>query len=250
LRARQLYAGNVDGELGPATANAVTTLQRRRGLAPDGIPGPATRRVLGKLAVAALGRRPLRLGAVGGDVVQLQFLLAWHGFPSGPMDGALGPHTEAALLRFQRWAGLPTVGVAGPATVAALREALPSSPVRIAWPLQAPLGDLFGPRGNRFHSGIDLRATMGAPVRSSAPGRVVRAGYDAAGYGNLVVIEHVDGVQTWYAHLSRIAVAPGQVVTTRTLLGLVGATGHAFGPHLHFEVRVRGAVVDPLTALD
>jgi murein DD-endopeptidase MepM/ murein hydrolase activator NlpD len=127
---------------------------------------------------------------------------------------------------------------------------LPSSPVQIAWPLQATLGDLFGPRGDRFHSGIDLKAPPGTPVRAAAPGRVVRARYDAGGYGNLVVVQHANGVQTWYAHLSRIVAARGQIVTTGSVLGRVGATGHAFGPHLHFEVRVRGAVVDPLTALD
>src|SRR5262249_33765249 len=132
LRARHLYHGTVDGEDGPATTHAVVDLQRRRGLVPDGIVGPKTRRGLGKVAGPDFGNRPLQVGAVGGDVVELQFLLAWHGFPSGPIDGVFGPRTEAALRRFQRWAGLPTVGVAGPATVATLGESVPTAPYRIA----------------------------------------------------------------------------------------------------------------------
>jgi murein DD-endopeptidase MepM/ murein hydrolase activator NlpD len=78
---------------------------------------------------------------------------------------------------------------------------------------------------------------------------VVFAGSTAGGYGELVVIRHSLGVTTMYAHLSRVLVAPGEPVTVGSVLGLVGATGEATGPHLHFEVRVRGAAVDPLAAL-
>jgi murein DD-endopeptidase MepM/ murein hydrolase activator NlpD len=74
------------------------------------------------------------------------------------------------------------------------------------------------------------------------------AGYDPGGYGNLVVIAHRLGVTTWYAHLSSIAVRPGQCLVGGTTIGRAGATGFATGPHLHFEVRVRDAVVDPLGA--
>src|SRR5262245_52472490 len=100
LRARHLYSGSVDGERGPATTDALVELQRRSGLTPDGVLGPETRRVLGKLGGPGLGDRSLRPGMVGADVVELQFLLAWHGFPSGTIDGAFGARTEAALLRF------------------------------------------------------------------------------------------------------------------------------------------------------
>jgi peptidoglycan hydrolase-like protein with peptidoglycan-binding domain len=249
LRARHLYSGSVDGERGPATTSALVRLQRQAGLAPDGILGPLTRRVLGRLGGPGLGARPLRPGTVGADVVELQFLLAWHGFPSGTIDGAFGAHTEGALLRFQRFAGLPAAGIAGPATVAALRGPLPTSPLVLAWPLRAPVGDRFGPRGNRFHSGIDIKAPYGTPVRSAGPGRVVLAGPTLDGYGNLVIVAHASGVETYYAHLSRVLVSQGEAVAPGSLLGIVGATGHAFGPHLHFEVRVRDATIDPLGAL-
>jgi hypothetical protein len=249
LRAKHLYDGPVDGVAGPATTTAVVAAQRQAGLVPDGVPGPQTVSALGPLAGPALGTRPLGVGVVGGDVVELQFLLAWHGFPSGEIDGAFGFHTDAALRRFRRWAGLQDAGAVGQATIAALHGSIPTCPIGLAWPLRTALGDRFGPRGAGFHPGIDLPAPAGTPVRTAAVGRVVLARPTTGGYGNLVIVRHADGVQTMYAHLSLIFVARGQWVTVGSLLGFVGSTGDATGPHLHFEVRVRGAAVDPLPAL-
>jgi murein DD-endopeptidase MepM/ murein hydrolase activator NlpD len=249
LRAKYLYAGTVDGLPGPATTAALTALQQQAGLPPTGVAGPETMVALGPLAGPDLGVRPLAPGAVGGDVAQLQFLLAWHGFPNGTVDGSFGSHVEAALLRFQRWAGLPTVGVVGAATTAALQAPVPTCPIPLVWPLRPAVGDRFGPRGAGFHPGIDLPAAPGTPVGAAAVGRVVFAGRTAGGYGNLVIVQHTRGVTTMYAHLSRILVVRGESVTVGSLLGLVGATGEATGPHLHFEVRVRDAAVDPLPAL-
>jgi len=249
LRAHHLYSGTVDGELGPATSGAVAAFQRQAGLVPDGAVGPQTISALGPLAGPQLGTRPLVPGTSGGDVVELQFLLAWHGFPSGTIDGSFGSHVEAALLRFQHWARLPAVGTVGPSTIAALHASIPTSPLRLAWPLRVPVGDAFGPRGAGFHPGIDLPAPAGTPVRAAGVGRVAFAGPTAGGYGNLVVIKHSDGVTTMYAHLARVLVVRGQGVTVGSLVGLVGSTGDATGPHLHFEVRVRGAAVDPIPAL-
>jgi peptidoglycan hydrolase-like protein with peptidoglycan-binding domain len=249
LRAKHLYSGTVDGVLGPSTKAGIVALQRRAGLVPDGDVGQRTIAALGPLAGPALGTRTLAPGAVGGDVVELQFLLAWHGFPSGTIDGGFGSHVEAALLRFQRWADLPTVGVAGPATVIALRAPVPECPLPLAWPVRVAVGDRFGPRGAAFHPGIDLPAAAGTPVQAAAVGRVTFAGPTTSGYGDLVVVQHAGGVVTMYAHLSRIVAYRGESVTVGTLVGLVGATGETTGPHLHFEVRVRGAAVDPLPAL-
>jgi hypothetical protein len=250
LRARSQYGGTIDGYEGPATRAAVVRFQRRVGLPADGIAGPRTRRALGRLGRHRLGSRSIGPGAVGWDVSALQFRLAWHGFPSGNFDGAFGPHLSAALSRYQRWAGLPVVGVAGPATLASLRRhPIPASPVRLALPLAAPIGDGFGPRGDAFHPGLDLVAGRGAGVFAAASGQVEFAGYDRGGYGNLVVIRHGRGVTTWYAHLSRITVRRREAVSGGELVGEVGATGNATGPHLHFEERVRGAAVDPRTAL-
>jgi murein DD-endopeptidase MepM/ murein hydrolase activator NlpD len=249
LRTKHLYAGTIDGFAGPGTEHAVRRLQRRAGLTVDGVAGPATLAALGRFGRPELGRRELHVGHVGWDVARLQFLLAWHGFPSGRFDGVLGPHTVAALQRFQRWVGLQGDGTAGPATIAALLQPNPTCPIVLAWPLRAPLGDLFGPRGDRFHSGIDLPAARGTPIGASASGRVVWAGFQAGGWGKLVIVTNRDGVQTVYAHLSRIEVRLGERIVVGMHIGLVGATGDARGPHLHFEVRVRGAAVDPLTGL-
>ena len=249
LRAQGLYAGTIDGMPGPATERAVILLQRKAGLPPDGVVGPRTREALGPLGGPDLGSRPLHPGAMGWDVAELQFLLAWHGFPSGPFDGVFGPRLEAALRRYQRFAGLSPVGFAGPATTASLAGPLPRSPLHLGWPLQAPLGDGFGPREAAFHAGLDLKAPAGTAVAAAAAGRVVYAG-PRGSFGNAVLVAHGRGVRTLYAHLSRVDVSLGERVAAGQAIGLVGASGRANGPHLHFEVRVRGAAVDPLTALD
>jgi murein DD-endopeptidase MepM/ murein hydrolase activator NlpD len=249
LRSQGVYAGTVNGVLGPGTADAVRRLQLKAGLAADGVPGPKTRAALGGYGKRApLGRRTLALGARGWDVAALQFSLAWHGFPSGPLDGHLGLRTQAALRRFQVWAGLPPDGKAAASTFAALRAPVPRSPISLTAPVQGPTGDGYGPRGARFHSGLDFPAPSGTPVSAAGSGRVVFAALHASGWGKLVVVKHRSGVRTLYAHLSRIDVKHGQRVSAGRPVGLIGATGSATGPHLHFEVLVRGAAVDPLSA--
>jgi murein DD-endopeptidase MepM/ murein hydrolase activator NlpD len=249
LHARGFYAGSIDGLNGPLTTAAIKRFQRRTGLAPNGIAATSTREALGRYGRHVLGSRPLARGATGWDVAALQFLLAWHGFPSATIDGRLGVRTERALRRFQRWAGLRPDGVAGTSTVAALRRPPRTCPIALAWPVEAPVGDSFGPRGTRFHAGIDLLAGAGTAVRAAAPGRVAYAGRIVGGWGKLVVVAHTHGVRTLYAHLSAVAVDVGDRVGTGSRVGAVGASGNASGPHLHFEVRLGGAAVDPSTAL-
>jgi peptidase M23-like protein/putative peptidoglycan binding protein len=249
LRHHHVYRGPVDGVLGPLTTAAVERFQRKHGLAPDGVAGPKTRRAFGRFAKHVLGSRPLAPGMSGWDVAELQFALAWHGFPNASIDGGFGAHVERALKKFQRWSHLPADGVAGPATFRALRTPLPLGPITLAWPLRAPVGSPFGPRGTGFHPGIDLTASAGTPVGAAAPGRVIFAALDAGGYGNLIEVAHGGGVVSMYAHLSSFSVRVGQRVATGTRIGRVGSTGEASGPHLHFEVRVRGAAVDPLPSL-
>jgi murein DD-endopeptidase MepM/ murein hydrolase activator NlpD len=248
LRARGVYAGSVDGIDGPATRAGVRAVQRRAGIAVDGVAGPATRRALGWRGRPRVGARPVTSGMRGWDVAATQALLARAGFPSGPFDGVAGPHFAAALTRFQAWAGLGADGVAGPATIARLHGPPPRSPLRFRVPIDAPVGDGFGPRGDRFHTGIDFPAATGTPVAAAGAGCVTFTGFDD-GYGLLVVLGHGQGVTTWYAHLSRIDVGPRACVAAGARVGAVGATGHATGPHLHFEVRLRGAATDPRLAL-
>jgi murein DD-endopeptidase MepM/ murein hydrolase activator NlpD len=135
--------------------------------------------------------------------------------------------------------------VAGPGTVAALRRPPPRSPLRFLRPVAAAVGSPFGPRGTFFHPGLDLVASTGDPVSAGASGCVTFAGSNSGGYGNLVVLQHGLGMTSWYAHLSRIGVRRGQCVAAGARIGRVGSTGESTGPHLHFELRLRGAAVDP-----
>jgi peptidoglycan hydrolase-like protein with peptidoglycan-binding domain len=250
LRAHGLYQGAIDGIKGPATAKAIRRFQAKARIDVDGIVGPQTRKALGRFARHRIGSRTLIQGKTGWDVAALQFELAWHGFPSGPFDGILGPRSEAALRNFQEFAGLTPDGVAGPATLRALRGAQPAIPLPLAWPMTAPVvGDHFGPRGNRFHAGVDLPAPTGTPVYAARSGKVIWAGWKDGGWGFLVIVSHGHRERSMYAHLSRIDVRAGVWIGQGVRVGLVGATGDATGPHLHFEVRVRGAAVDPLRVL-
>lgn len=249
LRARALYGGTIDGIKGPLTTAAVRRFQRRAGLLVDGIAGPRTRAALGRFGRRKVGSRPLRRSRRGADVAALQFMLAWHGFPSGTIDGWFGPRTDSALRRYQRWRRIFPDGIAGPVTLRTLRARPPRSPLSLSYPIRAPVTDRFGPRRNRFHTGIDFPAGFGARVRAARQGRVRSAGWSSGGYGYLVVLRHGRGVRTWYAHLSRVSVRVGQRVRRGQRIGAVGATGNATGPHLHFEVRRRGAAVNPLPAL-
>ena len=248
LRAADAYAGPVDGWPGRETHEALVTFQKAAGLEPDGIVGPGTRKAFGALGRGELGVRRLTIGSRGWDVAELQFRLAWHGFPSGPFDGAYGPRLEAAVHRFQRFSHLPQIGIAGPRTIAALDRPRSRCSIRLSWPVVAELGDGFGPRGGAFHAGVDFVAAAGTPVVAAAAGRVVWAA-PLASFGNTVVVAHRGGVRTLYAHLSQIDVGLLDRVPAGARVGAVGSTGRSTGPHLHFEVRLRGAAVDPLTAL-
>jgi hypothetical protein len=98
----------------------------------------------------------------------------------------------------------------------------------------------------RPHEGIDIAAPPGTPIMASAAGVVAKVGWEAEGYGNFLLIEHGYGVVTRYAHCSRILVTPGQRVTRGQVIALVGSTGEATGPHVHYEVIVYGKPVDPM----
>lgn len=138
-------------------------------------------------------------------------------------------------------------GADGPAATLGSRRLV--SPV-----LASPLTSPFGPRVHpvfgtvRLHNGVDLAASAGTPVVAVDDGVVVAAGY-SGGYGNRVLITHGGSLATLSAHLGEISVAEGQQVTRGQAIGTVGCTGLCTGPHLHFEVRIDGAPVDPTTWL-
>jgi murein DD-endopeptidase MepM/ murein hydrolase activator NlpD len=116
------------------------------------------------------------------------------------------------------------------------------------WPVEAQVTSRFGPRGGRQHSGLDLGASQGTPIKAAAGGKVKSASFEG-GYGNLVVIEHPGGTETRYAHMARLGVRPGETVKAGQEVGTVGSTGRSSGPHLHFEVRLNGEARDPLRYL-
>ena len=100
--------------------------------------------------------------------------------------------------------------------------------------------------GFEFHKGVDLSAPTGTPVVATADGTVEKAEWNSGGYGNMVVINHGNGIKTLYAHLSKILVRKGQKVKRGQMIGLVGSTGKSVAPHLHYEVEVKGEAKNPL----
>jgi murein DD-endopeptidase MepM/ murein hydrolase activator NlpD len=118
----------------------------------------------------------------------------------------------------------------------------------LIWPVDGVVVSGFGMRWGRMHEGIDITASTGTPIRAAAAGTIIHAGW-LGGYGNLVVVDHGNGLATAYAHASAILVVVGQAVSQGETVSLVGSTGNSSGPHLHFEVRVNGVAVDPLLYL-
>ncbi len=117
-----------------------------------------------------------------------------------------------------------------------------------AWPAKGPLTSRYGRRWGRAHEGIDIGLRVGSPVRAAASGTVTFAGWGGA-YGYLVVIDHGGGVETRYAHNSRLLVRVGERVSQGDVIASSGNTGRATGAHLHFEVRQHGRALDPLRYL-
>lgn len=129
---------------------------------------------------------------------------------------------------------------------------LPAGPIRygsgqFTWPVDGPVVSGFGMRWGRMHEGIDIAVPAGTPIRAAASGSVVlvQSEAESGGYGNFTCLDHGGGLQTCYAHQSSFAITSGSV-SQGDVIGYVGCTGHCFGDHLHFEVRVNGAPTDPL----
>jgi murein DD-endopeptidase MepM/ murein hydrolase activator NlpD len=113
------------------------------------------------------------------------------------------------------------------------------------WPVSGPVVSGYGMRWGQLHAGVDIAVPAGTPIRAAASGTVVLAAV-TGGYGNYTCIDHGGGLSTCYAHQSSYAVSSGQSVDQGQVIGSVGCTGHCFGDHLHFEVRVNGSPVDPM----
>ncbi|MDP9018000.1 MAG: M23 family metallopeptidase [Candidatus Eremiobacteraeota bacterium] len=133
-------------------------------------------------------------------------------------------------------------------------SATPPTSAGFVWPASGAVSSAFGPRQNPFggapdfHPGIDIAAEQGSPILAASSGRVIQAGPDG-GYGNVVVIDHGNGVTSKYGHCSQTFATVGQQVRAGEEIAAVGSTGHSTGPHLHFEVRLGDKPVDPSTFL-
>jgi peptidoglycan DL-endopeptidase CwlO len=130
---------------------------------------------------------------------------------------------------------------------------LPAGPIRggsggMIWPVDGAIVSGFGPRWGRMHEGVDIAAPEGMSIRAAASGVVVATQSEAesGGYGNFTCIDHGGGLSTCYAHQTSFAVSAGQSVSQGDVIGYVGCTGHCYGPHLHFEVRIYGSPTDPM----
>lgn len=115
------------------------------------------------------------------------------------------------------------------------------------WPAKGVVSSPYGLRwgGSDFHPGIDIANDMGTPIRATADGIISVAGWNSGGYGNMVDIDHGNGVMTRYAHASYVVVSAGQQVKRGQIIAYMGSTGFSTGPHVHYEVRVGSQAVDP-----
>lgn len=198
---------------------------------------------------------------------QFEALLVQQMLSALPMEGLAGTQAGTFLSLFHEAMARELVAAGGLGLAEQLQGALSGGSPAQAAPLpprpRSPEKDAagprirstFGPRLDPFdgtlrqHRGVDVAASEGAIVRAAAAGSVRFAG-EASGYGNLVIVDHGDGLETRYAHCRSLSVRPGERVEAGQALGEVGATGRATGPHLHFEVREHGSAVDPLAHLD
>lgn len=139
----------------------------------------------------------------------------------------------------------------GSRTTAAARAAARAGagPIRFNWPMLGDITSYYGPRDDEFHTGIDIAAVTGQAVRAAMDGTVIEAGW-RGGYGLCVVVDHGNGLQTLYAHNSKLEVEIGDKVEAGHLLALAGSTGYSTGPHLHFEILLNGLPVNPMPWLE
>jgi murein DD-endopeptidase MepM/ murein hydrolase activator NlpD len=228
--APRLRLGSIE-DAGPhATTIKLAEAEAAQDRAAQGLREPVLRRIMRvRTALAETGLPATHWQAGAEDGV---------GGPFVPLDHEVGFSASLDMLRDAA------------AQAAKLDAAVDRIPLRR--PLEGPLEvtSPFGPRLDPFfgraamHTGIDLREDSGDAVTATAAGTVVIAGRDG-GYGNMVEVDHGGGLATRYAHLSLVEVAVGQRVKPGQIVGRVGATGRATGPHLHYETRIDGVPVDP-----
>jgi murein DD-endopeptidase MepM/ murein hydrolase activator NlpD len=175
-----------------------------------------------------------------------------------PDDSNAGFSDAAYTQSFDQLSSLKTTALSGRLAQAFAIGVDPSSSVNwtamlnapTLWPVVGRITSSFGERldpfngEGAFHSGIDIGTSFGAPVRAPADGVVLKASY-GNGYGREIIIDHGNGIETLYGHLSGFAVTAGEQVRRGQVIGYVGDSGRSTGPHLHYEVRIRNTPVNP-----
>ncbi len=151
------------------------------------------------------------------------------------VDGGFGYASSAVTLDLSKFGGNPSAN--------------PNMPS--IWPTNGVVTSPYGLRwgGTDFHPGIDIANDLGTPIIATADGVVEYAGWDSGGYGNMVDINHGNGIMTRYAHASQVVVTAGQYVKRGQLIAYMGSTGFSTGPHVHYEVQVNGQRVNPISYL-
>lgn len=116
--------------------------------------------------------------------------------------------------------------------------------ISLVRPVNGTITSRFGRRRSGIHTGLDIATSSGTPLKAAASGTIVYSGWKGS-YGNLVIVDHGGGIQTYYAHCSRLYVSVGQTVSQGETIAAVGSTGNSTGPHLHLEIRVNGVAKNP-----
>ncbi|HIP32532.1 MAG TPA: LysM peptidoglycan-binding domain-containing protein [Crocinitomicaceae bacterium] len=119
-----------------------------------------------------------------------------------------------------------------------------------SFPIESKVTSPFGKRGHSFHKGIDIPTPKGSEIRAAFDGKVRYSTYNNGGFGNLIIIRHANGLETYYAHLSKRKVKANQIVRAGEVIGLSGNTGRSYSPHLHFEVRYHDKPINPENVFD
>lgn len=159
---------------------------------------------------------------------------------------------DSLVLFVDEWDSIPQLYGYGGLNYALVQDtfAIPIDTNDFTIPFEGKVISEFGWRWGRMHHALDVQLLLGEPIKAAFSGRVRRSFFNTGGYGNLVIIRHKNGLETYYAHLSKLLVSEGQWVESGEVIGLGGSTGYSFAPHLHWEVRFKDNSFDPRVFVD